>query len=58
MYCKMISDLDEKTNSGTELEFLNNLWGPGTELEYGCRTGPPGYIGCRYWFPGIDSWAP
>jgi hypothetical protein len=23
-----------------------------------CRTGPPGYIGCRNRFLGIDSWAP
>jgi hypothetical protein len=23
---------------GTELEFLNNLWGLGTEKEYGCRS--------------------
>jgi hypothetical protein len=28
---------------GPELEFLNKLWGLGTELEQGCRTGPPGY---------------
>jgi hypothetical protein len=25
------------------LEFFNNLWGLGTEKEWGCRTGPPGY---------------
>jgi hypothetical protein len=28
----------------------NNIWGLGIEYEWGCRTGPPGYIGC-----GIDS---
>ncbi len=27
------------------LEFLYNLWGLGTELEQGCRTGQPGEIG-------------
>ncbi len=37
------------------LEFYNNLWGLGTELEKGCRTGPPGYIGWRNRFLGIDS---
>jgi hypothetical protein len=26
----------------SELEFLNNLWGLGTELEQCCCTGPPG----------------
>ncbi len=42
------------------LEFLNKLWGLGTELEYRCRTGPPGYkyTAWRHWFLGIDSWAP
>jgi hypothetical protein len=37
------------------LEFLNNLWGRGTEYELGCRTGPPRW---RIWFFGTDSWAP
>ncbi len=46
------------TNSGSELEFLNNLWRLGTEQEKGYRTGPPGYIGWRNSFLGIDSWAP
>ncbi len=41
----------------TVLVFLNNLWGLGTELEQGCRTGPPGYKGRRNRFLGIDSWA-
>jgi hypothetical protein len=27
-------------------------------VEWGCRTGPPGNIGWRNWFIGIDSWAP
>jgi hypothetical protein len=31
----------------TELEFLESLWGLGTEEEEGYRTGPPGYIGWR-----------
>jgi hypothetical protein len=42
----------------TELEFLKSLWGLGTEEEKGYRTGPPGYIGWRNSFLGIDSWAP
>ncbi len=37
---------------------LYNLWGLGTELEQGCRTGPPGCVACRNWFLEIDSWAP
>jgi hypothetical protein len=41
-----------------ELEFLNSLWGLGTEEEQGCRTDPPGYLGRRNSFLGIDSWAP
>ncbi len=40
------------------LEFLKSLWGPGTEGEYGYRTGPPGYIGWRNSFLGINSGAP
>jgi hypothetical protein len=39
----------------TELEFLKSLWGLGTEEEEGYRTGPPGYIGWRNSFVGIDS---
>jgi hypothetical protein len=42
----------------TELEFLKSLWGIGTEEEEGYRTGPPGYIGWRNSFLGIDSWVP
>jgi hypothetical protein len=34
------------------------LWGLGTEEEEGYRTGPPGYIGWRNSFLGIDSGAP
>jgi hypothetical protein len=41
-----------------ELEFLKSLWGLGTEEEEGYRTGPPGYIGWRNSFLGIDSGAP
>ncbi len=41
-----------------ELEFLNSLWGLGTEEEERYRTGPPGYIGWRNSFLGIDSGAP
>ncbi len=37
---------------------LYNLWGLGTELEQGCRTGPPGCVAWRNWFLEIDSWAP
>ncbi len=41
-----------------ELEFLQSLWGLGTEEEEGYRTGPPGYIGWRNSFLEIDSGAP
>ncbi len=41
-----------------ELEFLKSLWGLGSEEEEGYRTGPPGYIGWRNSFLGIDSGAP
>ncbi len=41
-----------------ELEFLKSLWGQGTEEEEVYRTGPPGYIGRRNSFLGIDSGAP
>ncbi len=41
-----------------ELEFSKSLWGLGTEEEKGYRTGPPGYIGWRNSFFGIDSGAP
>jgi hypothetical protein len=40
------------------LEFLKSLWGLGTKEEEGYRTGPPGYIGWRNSFLGIDSGAP
>jgi hypothetical protein len=42
----------------SELEFLKRLWGLGTGEEEGYRTGPPGYIGWRNSFLGIDSGAP
>ncbi len=42
----------------SELEFLKSLWGLGVEEEEGYRTGPPGYIGWRNSFLGIDSGAP
>jgi hypothetical protein len=42
----------------TELEFLKRLWGLGTGEEEGYCTGPPGYIGWRNSFLGIDSGAP
>jgi hypothetical protein len=35
-----------------------DLWGLGTGEEEGYRTGPPGYIGWRNSFLGIDSGAP
>jgi hypothetical protein len=41
-----------------ELEFLKRLWGLGTGEDEGYRTGPPGYIGWRNSFLGIDSGAP
>jgi hypothetical protein len=41
-----------------ELEFLKRLRGLGTGEEEGYRTGPPGYIGWRNAFLGIDSGAP
>ncbi len=46
------------TDSESVLEFLNTLWGLGTQLEQGCRTGPTGYAAWRNWFLGIDCWAP
>jgi hypothetical protein len=42
----------------SELEFLKRLWGLGTGEEEGYRTDPPGYIGWRNSFLGIDSGAP
>jgi hypothetical protein len=42
----------------SELECLKSIWGLGTEEEEGYRTGPPGYIGWRNSFLGIDSEAP
>ncbi len=46
------------SENNTELEFLKRLWGLGTGEEEGYRTGPPGYIGWRNSFLGIDSGAP
>jgi hypothetical protein len=43
---------------GSELEFLKSLWGLGAEEEEVYRTGPPGYIGWRNSFLGIDSGDP
>ncbi len=45
------------TDSESVQEFLNTLWGLGTQLEQGCRTGPLGYAAWRNWFLGIDCWA-
>jgi hypothetical protein len=42
----------------SELEFLKSLWGLGTEEEKGFRTVPPGYIGWRNSFLGINAGAP
>ncbi len=42
----------------SELEFLKSPWRLGTEEEESYRTGPPGYIGWRNSFLGIDSGAP
>jgi hypothetical protein len=45
--------------------FVDLLWRPGIDSQPGgpvrnpiCRTGPPGYIGWRNRFLGIDFWAP
>jgi len=45
--------------------FVDLLWRPGIDSQPGgpvqnpiCRTGPPGYLGLRNRFLGIDSWAP
>ncbi len=46
------------TLSQSELEFLKSLWVLRTEEEEGYRTGPPGYIGWRNSFLGIDFGAP
>ncbi len=35
-----------------------NLWGLGTQQEYGCGTGRRGYLGWQNRFLGINSWAP
>ncbi len=47
------------------LVFVDLLRRPGIDSQPGgpvrnpiCRTGPPGYIGWRNRFLGIDSWAP
>jgi hypothetical protein len=37
------------------LEFLNSSMGATNRVGIGCRTGPPGYIGWRSRFLGIDS---
>jgi hypothetical protein len=49
----------------SEPVFVDLLRGPGIDSQPGgpvrnpiCRTGPPGYIGCRNRFLGIDAWAP
>ncbi len=51
--------------SRTEPVFVDLLRGPGIDSQPGgpvrnpiCRTGPPGYIGWRNRFLGIDAWAP
>jgi hypothetical protein len=50
---------------GPEPVFVDLLRRPGIDSQPGgpvrnpiCRTGPPGYIGWRYRFLGIESWAP
>jgi hypothetical protein len=45
-------------NSSSVLEFLNILWGLGTEQEQGCCIGRPAYTAWRNWFFEIDSCAP
>ncbi len=48
----------KRSENSTELEFLKSLRGLGTDEEEGYRTGPPGYIGWRNSFLGINSGAP
>jgi hypothetical protein len=54
---KLLGGLDDPPGD-SELEFLNNLLGIGTEEELSYRTGRPGYIDWRNSFLGIDSWTP
>jgi hypothetical protein len=51
--------------TAAEPVFVDLLRGPGIDSQPGgpvrnpfCRTGPPGYIGWRNRFLGIDAWAP
>ncbi len=46
----MVSVITQEESAHSEPELLNNLWGLGTEQEWGYRTGPPDYIAC-----GTDS---
>jgi hypothetical protein len=48
----------DDTNWSAELKFLDSLWELGTWEEWGSRTGPPGYIGWRNSFLGVNSGAP
>ncbi len=48
----------QKGKMKSVLEFLKSQQGLGTSEEEGYRTGPPGYIGWRNSFLGIDSGAP
>ncbi len=56
---------DTRPLNCTEPVFVDLLRRPGIDSQPGgavrnpiCRTGPPGYIGWRNRFLGIDSWAP
>ncbi len=40
-------------NTISVLEFSNNLWGLGTELDHGLSYGTPGYTAWRNWFLGL-----
>ncbi len=51
----------DQENESSAGNFKQSIWGLGTELEQGCRTGPPGYT--MHSLAGIgsfriDSWAP
>ncbi len=58
LFMRLLIIVDFHCCKAAELEFLKSLWGLGTEEEEGYRTGPPGYIGWRNSFLGIDSGAP
>jgi hypothetical protein len=65
LFTSTVPLLDHSCYSCTEPIFVDLLRSPGIDFQpagqYGnpiCRTGPPGYIGRRNRFFGINSWAP